>query len=481
MDTADLLTRIGPWQRGNSTVSRRLAQGIAAAIEDGRLPAGTRLPAERELAKALEVSRGTVVRSYARLREERLAHTTHGAGTTVGSPDQGVLQRTIRADGIVAAVGQRDHDTIDLRVAAWDGDDQLVEALRIDPREHARAIHRQDGYFPQGLGSLRESLAHRLTGLGLPTHADQLLITNGAQQAIDVVLSSITRPGDPVLLEETTWPGLVELLPVRHLRASTVPLVAHDHIGMLRALRERRADVAYLIPSFHNPTGAVTPAPVRRLVVEAAAASGAVVIEDMALAELWIDAPPPAPLAAIVPDAAAKVITIGSLSKSLWGGLRLGWIRAEGTLMRQLISTKTVCDLGAGVPAQLAAVHALEQADQIVARRRDELRERRERALGALEEHLPAWRVVPPPGGMSLWVDLDGADADRVARRAREHGVRVPSARVCSADGRALGHLRLTLARPPHELETAITRLAAASRDVPRSGLHGVATEIAGI
>ena len=479
MDAADLLTRLAPLIDGGSPTSRRIAAAMAAAIADGRLPVGGRLPSERELAAALGVSRGTVVRTYTRLRDEGLVRTTHGAGTTVGGGrgDQ-VPLASLRADGVVAAVGQHEQGMIDLRVAAWDGDEDLADALRVDPAEQARAVHRQDGYWPQGLPALRELLAQRLTGLGLPTDAEQLLITNGAQQAIDIVLTSIARPGDPVLIEETTWPGLVELLPIRHLRPATVPLAAHDHVGLLRALRERRADVAYLIPSFHNPTGAVMPAPVRRLVVEAAVSSGATVIEDLALAELWMDAPPPPPLAAILPEAADRVVTIGSLSKTLWGGLRLGWIRAEEGLLRHLVGIKTVCDLGTGVPSQLAAIQALAHADRIVARRRVELRERRDRALAALARHLPDWRTAVPAGGMSLWVDVGGQDADQIARRAREHGVRVPSARVCSADGRALGHLRLTLARPAEELEEAVARLAAASRGVTTGGLPGLAADV---
>jgi DNA-binding transcriptional MocR family regulator len=416
MHAPDLLARIGSWDDGEGSVSRRLARAVEAAIADGRLPAGVRLPAERELAGAIGVSRGTVVRAYARLREDGLAATTHGAGTRVGGPrSDGAIETAIRADGIVAAVGHRDEDTIDLRVAAWAGDEELAHALAGEPATQAAAVQRHDGYYPEGLPTLRTALAQRLTGLGLPTDPDQLVVTNGAQQAIDVVLTSIARPGDPVLLEETTWPGLVELLPVRHLRPTTVPLAAADHIGLLRALRERRADVAYLIPSFHNPTGLVVPAPVRRLIVEAAASSGTVVIEDLTLAELWIDQPPPPPLAMAVPEAAGQVVTIGSLSKSLWGGLRLGWIRAEGRLLRHLTSVKTVIDLGTGVPSQLAAARALNVADRIVARRRTGLAERRDRVLAArAPPGAGGGAGAPPPGPRA-------ARPLRADRRGRPH------------------------------------------------------------
>jgi DNA-binding transcriptional MocR family regulator len=417
------------------------------------------------LAAALEVSRGTVVRAYDDLRDRGCVETRQGAGTVVGTIDdagRARLVETLRADGIVAAVGHRDPTTVDLRVATWDGDDDVLALLRMDPDLLAQAVRGHDGYWPLGLPPLRAAIADRLTMLGLPTDAEQVVVTNGSQQAVDTVLSTLTRPGDPVAVERTSWPGVFELLSVRHLRPWPVTEVARDHVPLLRVLRERRADVAYLVPSFHNPTGEVLAAPARRLVVEAAAEGGGVVIDDLTLAELWIDRPPPPPLAATVPDLAEHVITVGSLSKSLWGGLRLGWLRADGQVLRQLARVKTVFDLGAPVPAQLTALAALEHADGVVEARRTELRARRDAFVAALRHHLPTWRIPAPTGGLSMWVDLGEADGDTFAARATEHGVRVPPARACSVDGQDLGHLRLTLSRPVPELETAAERLARA-------------------
>lgn len=473
MDAHDLLTRLPAWDDGRGHRSARLARAIAKAIADGRLPVGASLPPERPFAAALDVSRGTVVRAYDQLRADALVHTRQGAGTIVGDGRTDGRDTTVygglRSDSIVATVGNRDASTIDLRVASWDADHEMVALLRDDATRLASAVLGHDGYHPAGLAELRRALAVHLTATGLPTEPDQLLVTGGAQQAVDTVLSTIARPGDPVLVEDTSWPGIFELLSIRHLRPSPVAVAAIDHLPLLRALRERRADLAYLIPTFHNPTGSVLPTHVRRLVVEAAVDGGVLLVDDLTMAELWIDEPPPAPLATVVPDAADHVITIGSLSKSLWGGLRLGWIRAEERVLRQLLRVKTVLDLGTSVPSQLTALSALEHIDRVAATRRDALREHREVLLTGIATHLPGWSVRPPAGGLSVWVDTGSASADGIVARARARGVRVPPASACTANDRDLGHLRLTLSRPAHELAEAMRRLGEAAAEQRRA------------
>lgn len=470
MDATDLLARLGPWEHGPGPRSARLGRAIADAVADGRLAPGTKLPAERQLATHLGISRGSVARTYAALRAEGTVVTRHGSGTHVGvAGDRSTAAGAgLRADSIIAAVGQRDERTIDLRVAAWDGDDADLVGLHVPDASLRAAVVGHDGYWPAGLPMLREAVAARLTATGLPTSPHQLVLTNGAQQATDVALTTLCRPGGAVAVERTSWPGIFELLAVRHLRPVAVPELAADHLPTLRVLRERRADVAYLVPSFHNPTGAVVPAPVRRLLVEAAVEGGTVVLDDVTLHELWIDGPPPPPLAATVPGCGDHVVTIGSLSKIAWGGLRVGWLRAEGPLLRDLARVKAAFDLGNPVPSQLAALAALEHVDRLLPGRRAELGRRRDAFVAALRAQRPEWRVVPPAGGLSVWVDV-GADADRLAVAARDLGVRVPPARACSVDGADLGHLRLSLARPVDELVTAAQRLGAAAERLATS------------
>ena len=470
MEPSDLLARIHNWDHGPGHRSARLARSITAAIEAGRLPTGTRLPPERALATALEVSRGTVARTYERLRDDELVFTHHGAGTVVGdpaTPTHPTTAQLLRSDSIVATVGQHDN-SIDLRAAAWAADSFLNSLMQ--PTAPPVAFT-DEGYHPAGLAELREALAARLTRSGLPTSAEQLVITTGAQQAIDTVLSTMTRPGDPVIVEDPSWPGIFELLSIRHLRPHTVPPTPQDHLPILRALRERRADLAYVVPSFHNPTGGVLAAPARRLVVEAAATGSVTLIDDLTMADLWIDEPPPPPLAAIAEHAniEATIITVGSLSKVFWGGFRLGWIRATDHTIRQLARVKAVLDLGTSIPGQLAALSALARYDEIASHRRLTLRTNHRVMIEALREQLPEWSFPTPAGGMSLWVDTGRPSVDGIVARARSAGVRIPPAAACTVSDHDLGHLRLTMTRPANDLVAAVSRLAEVVRTTSAS------------
>ena len=481
MDAYELRDVLRDWEVGAGRPVDRLVGALTVAITGGLLAVGTRLPAERQLAGVLGVSRGTVVRAYARLRDDRLVHTRHGSGTAVGSGDRRGRAASpatrLSASSINAVMAGPRVEGVDLRVAAWDADADLLRELELPTSEEFRAVAAGTaGYWPLGHPILRAALANHLTTLGLPTEADQIIVTNGGQQAVDVLLTARLTPGDPVLLEDVSWSGILELLTLRHLRASTVPEAAKDPVALVRALRERRADLAFLIPSHHNPTGAVMPPHVRRLVVEAAAEGGVLLIDDLIFHELWIDEPPPPPLAATVPELAEHVVTVGSLSKLVWGGLRVGWIRAEPAQVPQLARVKTAIDLGMAVSPQLAAARTLANLDPVLTRRRSLLRERRAALADALTERLPEWTFEMPAGGMSMWVGLGGVSGDAVAAAAAGHGVLVPPARACSSLGRDLDRVRLTLSRPPDDLRRAVDGLALAWRDVQRREAPGAGT-----
>jgi DNA-binding transcriptional MocR family regulator len=474
MEAEELLGRVADWDQRPGHPSTRLAVALEIAIAEGRVPAGVRLPSERALAEVLDVSRGTVVRTYARLREGGAVHTRRGSGTVVGAeehrPDRASqLAGTLSSEGSVAALGARDADAIDLRAAAWLGDRRLLRAMsNWDPDDLPDVGDADNGYWPLGLPALRGAIAARLTATGLPSRPDQIIVTNGAQQALDVALTTVAGPQDTVLLAEVTWPGIQELLSVRNMRPVTVPLVDHHHVdqvALVRHLREGRSPAAYLVPTFDNPTGAVMPAPARRLVVEAALEGGTVLIDDLTLSELWLDEPPPPPLGVVLPEAAGQVVTVGSLSKLAWGGLRVGWLRAEGPLLERLGQIKTVLDFGNAIPSQLAALTVMRQLDGLVVDHRAELVRRRAALTADLTELLPSWRFVQPSGGMSVWVDLGGVSGDAFAATAARHGVRVSPARVYHALGTDLGHVRLTLTHDVATTREAVRRLAAAWTD----------------
>ncbi|MCC5947151.1 MAG: PLP-dependent aminotransferase family protein [Nitriliruptoraceae bacterium] len=475
MDHTTLSSVLAGWSARPGRPAQQLVRAVAGAIEAGTLPAGTHLPAERRLAEALGVSRGTIARAFAQLRDDGLVETRHGAGTVVraaardgarGATPIGTLSLDASVATLGADVGDRQDDGIDLRTAAWRGDANLLDGLRRWTPDALRSIGEGDnGYWPLGLPSLRTAIAERLTAGGLESTPDQIVVTGGAQQALDVVLTTLASPGDEVVVAEVTWPGIRELLAIRGMRPAAArldPTGAVDQVELLRMLRTGRSPVGYLVPSFDNPTGVLMPAPVRRLVVEAALEAGTVLIDDVTMHELWIDEPPPLPLAAMLPDAGTRVVTVGSLSKISWAGLRLGWLRAEGPLLERLGRVKTALDFGTSVPGQLAGLAVMGELDELVLRYRRELGARRDAALEAIATHLPAWRVSRPAGGMAMWAHLGGVASDPFVEVAARHGVLLVPGRIYHALGHDTGHIRLTLAHDVDTTVEAVRRLAGA-------------------
>jgi DNA-binding transcriptional MocR family regulator len=475
VNAAQLLERLDGWDERPGPRSRALSDALRHAVADGRLPAGTRLPAERELAAHLAVSRGTVVRAYERLRDAGVAATRHGAGTVVGRPDDPSADRRSAAliEGLPAGsilAGMRDErvpGVVDLRGAAWPGTAGLPEEAFLRTREQLASLRDESGYRPLGLAVLRRAVAEHLTRQGLPTDASQVIVTTGAQQALDLVLTTLCEPNDEVIVEELTYPGFLELLTTRRLRPRPVPLGPDgvDHVALGQELRRRTPPVTYLVPTHHNPTGRTLPTPFRRLVVEQVVETGGVLIDDASLAELWLDRPPPPPCATTLPEAEAHVVTVGSASKWLWGGLRVGWVRATGSLLDRLSRIKVILDLGTGLESQLTTAALLEREDEVLTARRATLQVQLDALTSALADQLPGWRFERPDGGLSLWVDLGGAPGDAVATLAARRGVLVPPARVCSATGRDVGAVRLTFAQDADTLRRAVDGLALAWRD----------------
>src|SRR5262249_39919551 len=199
-------------------------------------------------------------------------------------------------------------------------------------------LHGQ-GYDSYGLPVLREAIARRYTERGLPTAPEQVFVTCGAQHAFDLLLRCLVSPLDPVLVESPTYPNALDALARARARAVAGGLAREgwDTEAFVAALRQSLPRLAYLMPDFHNPAGHLMSARDRAALATAAAATGTRLVIDETFAELSLgDGEPalPAPLAAW--DPAGQVITIGSMSKAFWAGLRVGWVRAEPGLAAQL-------------------------------------------------------------------------------------------------------------------------------------------------
>jgi DNA-binding transcriptional MocR family regulator len=295
-----------------------------------------------------------------------------------------------------------------------------------------------------------------------------VLVTAGAQHALHLVLRLLCAPGDRVLVDAPAYPR--SLAAVRGVRARpvAVPLwqAGWDAAGWEQTLSAAAPRLAVTMPDHHNPTGLTMGDAQRREIVAACSRAGVLVVADETAAELRIDGSPRRrPLAAY--DAGGGVVTLGSMSKAAWGGLRLGWIRANPRLIRELAAVRADVDMASPVLEQLLALELLARWPEVVGSRVALLRERRDALAEALEEHAPAWTFRKPGGGLSLWVRLPSPVSTRLASAAAREGLIVTPGPAFSVDGTFERHLRLPFTAAPEVLRDAVATLAALA---PRLG-----------
>ncbi|TDC49924.1 PLP-dependent aminotransferase family protein [Jiangella ureilytica] len=457
-----LATLLGDWSETGGPAYARIAAAVRLLVLDGRLPLETRLPGERELATALGVSRTTVTAAYDELRTGGYAVSRQGSGTRTALPPSrtGPTWTPWAADG---------SDLLDLAHAAPEAPAEVRRAFDAALDQLPRHLP-GSGYHVFGLPELRAAVADRLTARGLPTVPEQVLVTNGAQHAFSLVLQLVTGPGDRVLVEQPTYPNALDAIGRHGARAVPVPLAddGWDLDAVAAAVRQTAPRLAYLMPDFHNPTGLLASDGERRALAAALTRGHTLTVVDETLAELSLDGPVPPPLATYLPG--DLTVTIGSASKTLWGGLRIGWARAGTALIRRLAAVRAGVDMGSAVVEQLAMVELMGGLDALLPARRAELRVRRDALLAALASRLPAWRARVPAGGLVLWCDLGRPVSSRLVVAAERHGIRLAAGPRFGVDGAFEQRLRLPYAHPADVLAAAVDSLEQAFRTVAAGG-----------
>lgn len=469
MDQTALVNVLGAWSRAPGPLYRLLTQALRNAILDGDIPAGARLPAERVLAEALAVSRNTVVAAYDILDQEALIKRQHGSGTWVQSlPLEKIDVYRPNSNGSLArsplfeTLLSEPRDTIDLSTGAPEALDGLsLEDFTLSSHELAPLLTKT-GYAPLGLSELRHAIARYFEQGGLPTHAEQILVTSGAQQALSLAAILYVQRGDTVMVENPTYFGALDTF--RALGARLLPIPV-DQEGLRvdilqRALGANLPRLLYVAPTFHNPTGAVLSQARRRALASLAREFAFPVIEDNAFADLGFTSEIPPPIASYVPD--ESILTIGSMNKLFWQGLRVGWLRAPEALITRLGRLKVIADLGTGTLTQAIALRLLKRIDEVKAVRHQQLQRRLDIATTLLQEHLPTWTWTPPDGGFFLWIRLPYGDASEFAQIALRLAVIVTPGTVMSVDDSHPQYLRLPFLLAPDVLEKGIQRLAEA-------------------
>lgn len=452
--TAGTLAELLGESSGSSAALHACVRGL---VLDGRLVPGTRLPAERELSEAIGVSRTLVARALDLLRADGFVASRRGAYSWITLPGRG------------SWIPPTETRSLNLAQAVPTAPPELGAAL---DRARLRLAEELSGHGYQGHGlpALRERVAEWFQQRGLPTSPEQIVITNGAQNAFAHLLRLLVSNGQRVLFEHPTYPNALEAIGHRGA-AVPVPMTEDgwDPDAIEAAIHQTSPRLAYLIPDFQNPTGLRMSAEVRERVTAILRKTRTLAVVDETLVDIDLSATtPPPPMAAFAEE---HVLTIGSSSKSFWGGLRLGWIRAPEELIRKLLLSRSAIDLGSPVLEQLTLAELLADPQPILRRRRSESIERRDRLAAALGEHLPNWTFRLPEGGLSLWCDLGDPIGTKLAVAAEQHGLLLAPGSRFGVHDSLERYLRLPYTLPADDLNAAVERLAlVASGTAPGPG-----------
>jgi GntR family transcriptional regulator/MocR family aminotransferase len=346
---------------------------------------------------------------------------------------------------------------------------EALDAVLARDGASAIAYEAPEGYLP-----LRELVARRVADLGINVAAGEVLITGGCQQALDLAVQGLLKPGDVLLTSNPTYSGMLDIAQARGVTVLGVPV---DTDGMQTAdleevILQHRPRLLYLAPTYHNPTGSVMPLHRRRHLLDLAGRYRLPVLEDGVYGELTYVGEPPPPLKAL--DQHGLVLYASSFSKVLLPGMRIGYLLAGGGLYQRLARVKRAADICTPALNQRAIHLTLEsgQLDDQVSQVRIACQKRRVALLDALSQHFPETHWSPPAGGMYLWLELpaDGPTATELYLHAVRSGVAFAMGPLFYTDDQGGHHLRLNMsAYPPDTIQEGIKRLAHAWRELAAS------------
>lgn len=462
---------------------------VRELIGRGALRRGDRLPANRELARALGVNRSTVTTAYDELAADGLINSHVGRGTYVSAApplrrngDEGGNGRQISPmpwsailaaeerkgwlSGMLDATGGR--ETISFAYGLPSADLFPLDEFR---RATDRVLRREGRNLLQlgsslGYEPLLQYIAAQMRLAGAEVEADEILITNGCQQSLDLISRVLARPGDEVVIENPTYPGALGVFCGRGTKYVGLPVgTSGPDLDLLEdLLAQRRPKLIYVVPSYQNPTGVTMDLKARHRLIELAARARVPIIEDDIYRELRYDGPAPPPLKAL--DRYGLVIYVNSFSKTSFPGLRVGWVAAPRIVIDHLHAEKQRSDLQASLLLQAAIYEFARQGSlaRHIARSRKTYAQRRDAMLDALARHFPAeaeW--TRPSGGMAIWIKLPaGINTSQLLLQAVEAGVVFSPGESFYCSAPDSNRLRLTFTQStPDEIEQGIERLGA--------------------
>lgn len=434
---------------------RQLYEHIRENIELGLFRNGAKLPATRELASQLGLNRATISAAYTLLESDGLIKGYVGRGSFVTRSPEARVSADTAGDWISFASSSPAQELFPLAE---------FQQTCAEVTASAKVFHILQLGSPGGYGLLREYLLAEARAAGAASDGDDILVTSGCQQAIDLIARCLAVPGEPVAVEDPVYVGLKNAFLRAGQRMLAVPVHAGgmDLNSLERTLLRDRPRLVVVTSNFQNPTGATLPLDARRELVRLVSAAGAVLVENDIYGELRYQGEPLPTLKALAPS----TVLLRSYSKLAFPGLRVGWVIAPREIIARLIEAKQWCDLHTDQLAQ-AIMLRFAQSGRL-ASHRDSVcaagAARLAAVLAACERHLPAGsEFTRPQGGMNLWVRLPRPlDASELLAAVERSRVSYLPGRYFTVEHEDPGAFRLSFGGlAPAAIEAGLERLGA--------------------
>lgn len=463
--------QIGPMKK-----YEQLAQDIESLISAGTLRPGDRLPSIRESVASRGVSPSTVFEAYYLLESRGAVEarprsgyfvarriTTRGREPQLTLPSSGLRDVAVN-ELILDVLGSvRHRDVVPLGSAF--PNPELFPLARI-ARGMGAAMRRLAPHevlenLSPGSEELRRQIALRHVATGTLVNTEEIIVTSGAMEALNLCPEAVTRPGDVVAIEAPAFYGCLQAL--ERLRLKAVEVATHPRLGvqvdaLATLLEQHPVKACWFMPNFQNPTGATMPLEQKKALVELLTRRKVPLIEDDVYSELYFGVRRPVPAKSF--DGEGWVMHCSSFSKSLAPGYRIGWA-AAGRFASQVERLKLSSSLSVAVPSQVAVLHFLQHGafDKHLRALRSFLLAQQQKAVRLVAKHFPpGTRVTQPEGGYFLWAELpENVDALQLHRLAVSQNISLAPGHLFSADGRFRHHVRINYGHPrPEQLEAAI-------------------------
>ncbi|ULT57404.1 PLP-dependent aminotransferase family protein [Neobacillus drentensis] len=455
------------------SLSNQIYQSIVDRIRSGLLEEGLTLPSVRNLSKQLEVSLVTVVKAYKQLEQDGFITSTQGKGTFVNAKIKEEMGEKEAIPSYDWQLSLQDYLPRSQFARYHIGTQKVhLSSSMIDPKllpnryfEHEvqRVLSENPELLSlygdiQGDSQLRSKMSEYLKRTGVLSTPENILVTSGLQQGIDLIARTFVGPGDVVVMEAPTYPGAIDIFSGRGATILTVPIDKDGmRIDILQNVCEKhKPKIIFTIPTFHNPTGVVMTLKRRKQLLDIAQSIQCIIVEDDPCSEIYFEKKPPVPLKSM--DQFGHVIYLRGLSKTIAPSCRIGILTASGSIFNRLLAAKANADLGSPLLTQKAILPLINSKRMVdhTKKLRTALRIRRDLVLELLTNHAPegvSWLI--PEGGLNLWINLPSSiDSHYLLLEAKKRQITFLPGSACYPAGQENNHLRVSYSYINEELLT---------------------------